>query len=336
MRRSAATTANRRSLCRICGHDGEAPVVRAHEKMFGGGEGFEYFRCPSCGCLQIAEMPDDPGPYYGGDYYSLELDPVVKFGRGFRRWRKAFVLARLFDGPGWSRRLFAGRSPEPALAAIAALRPARSARILDVGCGGGLTLHRLHLAGFRALLGVDPFIAADITHEDGPRILKAELGAVEGTWDIVCFHHSLEHLPDQVGALRAAAARLAPGGRVIVRVPLVSSWAFEHYGADWVALDAPRHLYLHTPESLAIAAAAAGLEIAATAYDSSALQFWGSEQYRRGIPLMSARSHAIDPKRSMFSRQEIAAYRRRARALNAEGRGDQAAFTLRRVDEGGE
>lgn len=334
MSQSAATTTTRPSTCRICGHGGEAPVVRANEKMFGGGEGFEYFRCPSCGCLQIAEMPDDLRPYYGGDYYSLELDPAAKFGRGLRRWRKAFAVARLFDGPGWSRRLFAGRSPEPALAAIAALRPARSARILDVGCGGGLTLHRLHLAGFRDLLGVDPFIAADIAPGDGPRILKAELGTVEGMWDIVCFHHSLEHLPDQVGALAAAAARLAPGGRVIVRLPLVSSWAFEHYGADWVALDAPRHLYLHTPGSLAIAAAAAGLEIAATAYDSSALQFWGSEQYRRGIALMSPRSHAIDPKRSIFSRREIAAYGRRARALNAEQRGDQAAFTLRRAEEG--
>jgi SAM-dependent methyltransferase len=331
MSQSTSTTAT----CRICGHGGKAPAVRGREKMFGGGEEFDYFRCSACGCLQIAEVPDDLGAYYGADYYSLGVDPAAKFGRGFRRWRKAFAVARLFDGPGWSRRLFAGRSPEPALAAIAALRPARTARILDVGCGGGLTLRRLHLAGFRDLLGLDPFIAADITHEDGPRILKAELGTVEGMWDIVCFHHSLEHLPDQMGALQAAAARLAPGGRVIVRVPLVSSWAFEHYGADWVALDAPRHLYLHTPESLAIAAAAAGLEIVTTAYDSSALQFWGSEQYRRGIPLMSPRSHAIDPKRSMFSRREIAAYRARAQALNAEGRGDQAAFTLRRAEEGG-
>jgi SAM-dependent methyltransferase len=335
MQEPPATPSTRYSECRICGHRGEAPVVEAREMMFGSGEHFDYFRCPACGCLQIAAIPADLGAHYVGDYYSLELDPGAKFGHGLRRWRKAFRLARLVDERAWVQRLFTRLAPDPALAAVAALGLSKSARILDVGCGGGLDLYRLHLAGFRNLLGVDPFIPADIVHEGGVRIVKTELAALDGTWDIVTFHHSLEHLADQAETLRAAAARLAPGGRVVVRVPLVSSWAWEHYGTDWVGLDAPRHLYLHTPESLAVAASAAGLEIAATVYDSGALQFWGSEQYRRGIALTSARSHARDPKSSIFTRREMAQFERRAKRLNAERRGDQAAFTLRRVDEAG-
>ena len=57
--------------------------------------------------------------------------------------------------------------------------------------------------------------------------------------------------------------------------------------------------------------------------DSTAFQFWGSEQYKRDIPLYSARSWLVDPERSIFSKEQIEAYEGRARELNASGRGDQ-------------
>ena len=41
--------------------------------------------------------------------------------------------------------------------------------------------------------------------------------------------HSLEHMPDQMNALSQARRLLAPGGRVLIRVPAVSSDAIEHY-----------------------------------------------------------------------------------------------------------
>jgi hypothetical protein len=142
------------------------------------------------------------------------------------------------------------------------------------------------------------------------------------------FQHSFEHLPDPQAALAAAARLLPPGGRCLIRLPLVSSYAWEHYGVDWVQLDAPRHFFLHSEESIRRLAAGAGLEILKIVYDSTAFQFVGSELYRRDIPLRSQTPDDVQLRATAFSREEIAAFERHARELNAETRGDQAAFYL--------
>jgi hypothetical protein len=65
-------------------------------------------------------------------------------------------------------------------------------------------------------------------------------------------------------------------------------------------------------------------------YDSEGFQFWGSEQYRRGIPLLSARSYMTNPSQSIFSGSQIREFEDKALQLNLEKRGDQAAFYLSR------
>jgi hypothetical protein len=60
--------------------------------------------------------------------------------------------------------------------------------------------------------------------------------------------------------------------------------------------------------------------------DSNAFQFWGSEQCAAGIPLMAPNSYAVNPAASMFSPSDIERFQQQAELLNAEGRGDQAAF----------
>jgi len=112
-------------------------------------------------------------------------------------------------------------------------------------------------------------------------------------------------------------------------VPTVSSAAWDRYGTDWVQLDAPRHLYLHSHRSLALAAAQAGLKVAALACDSTSFQFWGSEQYRRDIALNDATSYAVDPGASIFSVGDIARFEADAQRLNRERRGDQIDALLR-------
>ena len=94
------------------------------------------------------------------------------------------------------------------------------------------------------------------------------------------------------------------------------------FGIDWMALDPPRHLHVHSVESLRRLAADAGLRLQAVEFDSTEFQFVASEQYRRDIPLLEQRP----PPRS-----ERARFRRLARRLNDEHRGDQAAFYFRRA-----
>src|SRR5690606_13797018 len=164
----------------------------------------------------------------------------------------------------------------------------------------------------------------------GLRLLRRGIEEMEGEaeFDLVMLHHSFEHMPDPAETLRHVHRLLKPGRAALVRIPVADSWAWRHYGADWVQLDAPRHLFLHTRRSIALLAARAGLEVERVVHDSTAFQFWGSEQYREGIPLRHARSYARNPSGSAFTAAEIREFEQRAAELNARGEGDQAAFYL--------
>ena len=140
------------------------------------------------------------------------------------------------------------------------------------------------------------------------------------------FHHSFEHVPDPKETLKSVARLLSEDGHCIIRIPTVSSYAWEHYGVNWVQLDAPRHFYLHSSESMHHIAGLAGLEIYDAVYDSTSFQFTGSEQYLQDIPL-----HDLASKGGIeLSKAEIKDYNQKAKALNKDNRGDQAVFYIRK------
>jgi 2-polyprenyl-3-methyl-5-hydroxy-6-metoxy-1,4-benzoquinol methylase len=202
-----------------------------------------------------------------------------------------------------------------------------STRILDVGCGIGSTLYGLYVAGFTEVLGIDPFIDRDVCLPNGkPVVRKQAIEDVRGTFDLVMFHHSFEHVPNPRETLSAAASLLSAGGTCLVRVPLCDSFAWTQYREHWVQIDAPRHWVLHTVASLRMLGESVGLTLKKVVHDSNAFQFWGSEQCAAGIPLHGPRSYAVSPAASMFSPADIATFEARARRLNAEHAGDQGAF----------
>jgi hypothetical protein len=73
-----------------------------------------------------------------------------------------------------------------------------------------------------------------------------------------------------------------------------------------------------------------GLEIIDIIYDSTEFQFWGSEQYSRNISLNDEQSYKINPTSSIFSKQEMKAYKIKANLLNQQKTGDSSAFILRK------
>jgi SAM-dependent methyltransferase len=155
------------------------------------------------------------------------------------------------------------------------------------------------------------------------------LDPASNAFDVVFMGHTLEHISEQHETLRQLERLLAPGGVAIVRIPMIPCYAWEHYETDWVQLDAPRHFVIHTPESLRLLAEDAGLRIDEIEYDSNSFQFWGSEQYRMGIPLSAANSWSVSPRRSPFDPAKIDEFEERATQLNRERRGDQVAVWLR-------
>jgi SAM-dependent methyltransferase len=313
--------------CEICRNKTGNKVHAVREMMLGFREAFQYLECASCGCLQLLDPPQDMTRYYPADYTAFHahegpkaivLRPMWRYLRKQRN--EAFVKRR-----SCLHRLLTGRYDYLQLRAFARLGVSRTAHILDVGCGSGKFLADLKELGYQNLLGVDRFIPQSIACRNGVRIVNETLEHLVGTtWDVITFHHSLEHMSNPVGVLQLTANVLAPGGRCLIRIPVVG-WAWEHYGVNWGQLDAPRHLFLHTGKSFRLLASAAGFKVHEVTYDSTEFQFWVSELYSRDIPLVSV---DMAKPQKMFSRSQMRDFRTHAASLNLEERGDSAVFEL--------
>ncbi len=313
--------------CVLCGNRNGNQVFAAREMMFGTRVPGRYAQCGACGCLALLPPHPDGAAAYPPGYYSFEPEAVPVGGRvraikSLRTWaalRLPVALAERAANRGLVRRhaaWFAGLG----------VRPGTS--VLDVGAGSGTFLVELYGEGFRDLTGIDRYINADREVAPGAWVRRGEIDQVARRFQLITMNHVLEHVEDQRTMLAAVRDRLAPGGALLVRTPLADSDAWETYQADWVSLDCPRHLLIHTERSLRRLASDCGLAVTRTFRDSVGMQFWGSEQYRRGIALMSDDSQFRGSEGSSFSEAEIVDFEAAARRLNREDRGDWAGFVL--------
>jgi 2-polyprenyl-3-methyl-5-hydroxy-6-metoxy-1,4-benzoquinol methylase len=346
---SASSGVERLFRCGICRKLSEHQVYVAREMMFGFQDEFEYFECEQCGCVQIAKVPDNLFRYYPDNYYSF--NPVVKAKYFLPRmswWKR--VRKHHFSREGLIRKFYLnkqnriGRRLEARLHYGPPIRfPAwltdhqlnlnltYGSKILDVGCGHGDWLHQLYTLGFSNLQGVDAFIPSDLVYPNGVSIKKGRISDVKGQFDFVMMHHSLEHMPEQFETLQQVKRILKPNRFLLIRIPIASSYAWRKYRTNWVALDPPRHLFLHTINSLQVLAKATGFEVSEVVYDSYDQQFWGSEQYLRNIPLMDERSLMVNPSSSLFSKVELAYFTELTTTLNQNKDGDCACFYLTKM-----
>lgn len=331
--------------CRICNSDDSHSQYIAQEMMFGTRESFEYFQCSQCQCLQIASIPESLTKYYPRDYAAHSPEPLDHKTPppppGY--FEKLRYRSALFSSHELIHRLMGLITNQPRALLekpnqISSIRSIIrrselkdfSSRILDVGCGShSYWLSALENLGFYNLHGIDPLISRD--RKRGTILIeKKDLSELTGTYDLITLHHSLEHIPDQHSTLKLIRDRLSNTGVCVIRIPIVSSTAWERYKSDWVELDAPRHLYLHSPQSLNILAAHSDLEIYDIQYDSTAFEFYGSELYLRGIHLTHENSPWINPVSTIFSHKEMQEFREMARLANENHTGGRAAFFIRR------
>lgn len=318
---SADSTAD----CKVCrASEGHRTHV-AREMMFGLGGAFRYLECGSCGCLQLLDVPEDMSRFYPGVYGAF----------GTHSPWKARVLAK-WSAHAYGRRNFLGfmlafiYGPYEAIPSVRRAGLRSDSRILDVGCGSGGLIRDLRELGFDHVTGIDAFIPADVVHPNGVTAQRRRLEDMTGSFDVVMLHHSFEHMREPSQDLQRVSDLLVPGGLVILRIPVASSWAWKHYGVDWMHLDAPRHYFLHTRRSIEILAETCGLDVESVVDEGNESQFLGSEQYRRDIPLVDRRSftHGRFPYLRGWLRNRR--YHRRAEELNRLGQGDWACFTLRK------
>ncbi len=140
--------------------------------------------------------------------------------------------------------------------------------VLEIGCGTGLFLSYLREKGVADFLGIDrdpalavhvpPEVAAHFEVADIWRFLEA--GAGGRRFDRIALFDVLEHFTADEGVrlLTALKSILRPGGRLVIRVPNMSSpWALQYQFGDLT------HRAAYTPSSLGQLALAAELNLRA-------------------------------------------------------------------------
>lgn len=300
--------------CRICGDQGKHPIFQAPERMFASQELFEYFRCLNCSCLQISEIPSDLSSYYPQHYYSYRLTPTQGWRAVLRRVRNQGLLRRSILGA-----VLNFIKPFDGLKAFAQVPVSRQTRILDLGCGQGQLVLALAELGFKQVYGMDSFLPQEISKKS-PLISRGGLDQVKPGWDLIMLHHALEHLPDPHEVFQHVHQALNPEGYLLLRVPTVSSWAYEHYGNYWVQWDPPRHLYLFSRQNFVDLAQRYHFKMVFMQDDATSFQFLGSEAYQQGVPLADMKSPLLQRLR----------YQLKAHSLNRQGLGDQLICCLQK------
>ncbi|MBJ6979521.1 bifunctional 2-polyprenyl-6-hydroxyphenol methylase/3-demethylubiquinol 3-O-methyltransferase UbiG [Luteimonas sp. MC1895] len=200
---------------------------------------------------------------HGSNFRQSELD---KFAELANRW---------WDPEGPQKPLHALNPVR--LDYVAARRPLGGAKVLDVGCGGGLLSEAMARTGadVTAIDLADDLVRVGRLHalESGLKIdyrvqaVEALAAEAAGSFDVVTCMEMLEHVPDPGSIIQACATLLRPGGKLFVstlnRTP--AAFALAIVGAEYVARLLPRGTHQYRdfirPSELAGWLREAGLEL---------------------------------------------------------------------------
>ncbi len=270
-------------VCRICGAEGLFQSYLVREMMQNTRDEFEYFVCDECKCLQIAEIPENLGRYYGQDYYSFSLKEPENYQFG--------------------------------------CPVEHTEKILDVGCGSGAWLFQRANNGWGNLYGCDPFLERELHYGDRVHIRKCTIQDMEGEdlFDEIRMSDSFEHMTDPLEVLKSAHRLLKPDATLQMKIPIWPNIAFDMFETHWYQLDAPRHIFLHSRESLEYLGQKTGMKILKMKYNSNAGQIIRSYFYQRGVPYWEQTDELIH---AHFSEKQLSHLKKLAKQCNENGTGD--------------
>ncbi len=314
-------------ICKVCGNEVNNKLHQVREMQLGLRETFTYMECGNCGLMQLQQIPGDLGKYYPNeDYYSFNLgmnknqkpDLLRKIKAGYLLYGKNPVLGGLLS-IGYKKPEYFSWMKTPGVKYDDA--------ILDVGTGNGSLLLNLYKIGFTNLTGIDPFIDKEQQY-GAVNIYKKDIYEMQGKFDYIMLHHAFEHMDEPLKVLLQLKKLLNPGKFILIRIPLMGMYGWKKYGLNWVGLDAPRHIIIHTVKSMQLLAEQAGMQLKHIEFDSGPYHIWASEQYQNDIALMEKGSYMVDRAASPYTKEKIKEFAEIAAQTNRDKEGDQAAFYL--------
>jgi 2-polyprenyl-3-methyl-5-hydroxy-6-metoxy-1,4-benzoquinol methylase len=252
--------------CPACGGALGAAVLQSSDRLCGLPGTFSVARCGLCGMGVTLPRVDEArlASFYPTTYGTYERLPTGVLSR---------VSAAVQRFQAWQG---LRTTPMECLAELPA------GRLLDVGCGRG-DLGAWFVRRGWSVVGVEPSSqACAVARSRGIDARTGTLADVElepGTFDVVAFRHSLEHVSDPLYNLRRAREALREGGVMVVSLPNFGCWQSRRFGGSWFHLDVPRHRFHFNPEALRTMLIRAGFTQVQITTSSSSIGLPATIQY---------------------------------------------------------
>lgn len=207
--------------CRFCGRPARLRFQTRDWNCQLSEETFRYYRCAACEATFLSPVPGDLDRYYPADYYGRPAS-LEELARVAEAERYKLTLVRRFRSGG---------------------------RLLEIGPSAGAFAHLAAVAGFKVdTIEIDAECCRFLREIVGVRAIQSGMPShvipTLEPYDVISLWHVIEHLPDPWETLSAAAARLRPGGIVVIGAPNPDAFQLRLFGTYWTHIDAPRHLQL--------------------------------------------------------------------------------------------
>jgi SAM-dependent methyltransferase len=311
------------SNCKICSGSTYEMVVK--EQMLGFNEKFLYNICNSCGHCQINEVPENLAKYYSNEqYYSFKKESA--FGEHVSLKNKLFArLNRILIALGLKKSF----SYSPALKALLkAGLTKKNCNILDFGCGSGHFVNELLLLGFANTKGYDPFLPNAVRYQSNVVLTNEFADLANEKWDFVILNHVFEHLEKPFDILKQLSPALSLESKILIRIPVIDSFAFKKYQENWVQFDAPRHINIFSRKSFKLSMKRYPAFVIERMYDDSFhFQFSGSELYMKHLTLRPEHNNKF----KRLTNFKNYYYHFLAKKLNKKNQGDQIVVELKKT-----
>ena len=220
--------------CPICGGNNSKLLWKSKDFRYKiCADPFNIVRCDSCNLLFLNPRPakEDIAIFYPTDFHRQDCSLSYK------------IIEPLFK-----------IAQESIINSIKNLK--KNGKILDIGCGNGDFLLAMKGAGYD-VWGIEP-------SRDSQRYCNEQLkGRIfyntledtkleQETFDIITMFHSLEHVYNLDGLFKGINRILKNDGIIFICVPDTDFFESKLFGPYYYNLEAPRHLYFFTKNSLSM------------------------------------------------------------------------------------
>lgn len=232
--------------CQVCGSAQRKHLFTGPDRHLGHPGQFALYQCEHCGLIyQYPQLSwQQLEPYYQGDYDS--------YGKLLRQ-ESSPVKRRLQRIGTLKQRTFIERF-------------CKSGNLIDIGCGNGVFLEEMQLAGGWQLQGIEPNTSAATFAQAQLSIPVTTLPFEQAeiapnSQDVLTMWNVFEHLYAPMDALKKAYEVLKPGGHLIIAIPNPDSLSRHVFGRYWMGWELPRHLFLFPVHTLKQAVEAHGFRV---------------------------------------------------------------------------